>query len=551
MLLELSIQNYALIRSCEVSFEDGLSVLTGETGSGKSIIIGALGTVLGERADTNVLLDKERKCIIEASFDIRGYGLESFFESAELDHEDQSILRREIHPKGRSRAFINDTPVRLETLKAFGERLVDIHGQDETRLLKDKAFITRFLDAFSGQEDALDAYQKLFREHKELCREWEEVKERIRSDRADEDYYRFQLNELDEFELDPEEFEREEEELKRHENAEAIRNSFQKAREVFHQESLGVLDRLRELRDEWEELSEAHSGIRELHERLQSSYIELDDISSEVERMGDMEEGDPERGRRLKEKHDRLRDLMNKHDRDSIRELRELREQIRERIQGTGELDEREKELRERVEAQEAELRERAEALKKGRNAVTEKVSDRARSYLEVLGMASARLEVEVRDEEELGPLGDSSVALRFRSTPGAKPQELGKVASGGERSRVMLAMKAVFSEVRRMPSMILDEIDTGVSGDIAEKVGQIMKGMAERSQVIAITHLPQIAGKGDHHYRVFKEADGQETRTGIEALSEQERVEEVARMLSGEEMTQAAMEQARELLQV
>ncbi len=549
MLRELTIRNYALIEACDVSFEQGLSVMTGETGSGKSIVIGALGMVLGDRADTSALFDKERKCIVEAAFDIQGYGLETFFEEADLEHEGITTLRREIRPKGRSRAFINDTPVRLETLRDLGERLVDVHGQDETRLLKDKAFTTRFLDAFADQKERSDRYQSLYDEYRKKYRQWEELAERIRKDRADEDYYRFQLNELDQVELDPERFQEEAEELKRLEHAETIRNTLANARETLQQETYGVLDRLRELRDQWEGLTDVHSGIRELYERLESSRIELDDIASEVERMGDMEDADPQRGRELREKHDRIRDLMHKHDRSDVGALRELREELRARIQGSGSLQEREAELRKELEECYERAKEEADRLHEGRERVSEQVSERAQTYLDPLGMGSARIEVELREEPELTPLGKSSVGLLFRSTPGAKPQELSKVASGGERSRIMLAMKAVFTEAHGMPTMILDEIDTGVSGDIAEKVGVIMKGMAERSQVIAITHLPQIAGKGDQHYQVIKEEGAGEFRTRVQKLSEKERIEEVARMLSGEETTQAALDQAKELL--
>ena len=549
MLRELTIRNYALIEACDVDFEHGLSVMTGETGSGKSIVIGALGMVLGDRADTSALLDKEQKCIVEAGFEIDGLGLEAFFEDADLDHESVTTLRREIRPKGRSRAFINDTPVRLETLHALGERLVDIHGQDETRLLKNKAFVTRFLDAFAGQEERLGVYQNLFEQYQEKQRRWKELEERIKKDRADEDYYRFQLNELDQFDLEAERFQAEEEELKRLEHAETIRNSLAHARETLQQEGHGVLDRLRELKDQWEALSDVHSGIQELYERLERSRIEMDDIASEVERMGEVEEIDPQRGHELREKHDRVRDLMHKHDRSDVSGLKEMREEIRQKLEGSDSLQEQEEALRTELEERRDRLKEEAERLHEGRSEVLEQVSERARAYLDPLGMEKARIEVELKDEGELTALGKSSVALLFRSTPGAKPQELSKVASGGERSRIMLAMKAVFTEVQSMPTMILDEIDTGVSGDIAEKVGIIMKGMAQRSQVVAITHLPQIAGKGRVHYQVVKEEGEGKMRTRVEKLSEADRIEEIARMLSGKETTKAALDQARELL--
>lgn len=549
MLRELSIKNYALIEACEVSFDDGLSIMTGETGSGKSIVIGALGMVLGERADASALLDKEHKCVVEASFDIQEQDLDAFFEANDLDADPLTTLRREIRPKGRSRAFINDTPVRLDTMKALGERLVDIHGQDETRLLKDKSFVTHFIDAFAGQEEDLSLYQSRYSSYQEKLRRWEEVKEELKRDRADEDYYRFQLNELDEVDLDPDRFEAEEEELKRLEHAERIRQSLQNAREAFEQDQYGILDRLRTLREDWEDIKDVHSGVRELYDRLQSAYIELDDIASEVERIGANEEVDPSRGKDLREKHDRTRDLMQKHDAGNVEELKELREKFRERIQGANELEEEEERLKKELEEEEERVVELAKQLTEGRARVAEEVSARAQAYLEPLGMASSKIEVQVREEESLTPLGTSSVRFLFRSAPGARPQELGKIASGGERSRIMLAMKAVFSEVRPMPSMILDEIDTGVSGDIAEKVGSIMQGMAGRSQLIAITHLPQIAGKGDHHYKVLKEEAEGSVRTKVKRLSEEERVEEVARMLSGEETTQAAIDQARELL--
>ncbi|MFB6258766.1 MAG: DNA repair protein RecN [Flavobacteriales bacterium] len=549
MLRELTIRNYALIDACDVEFEDGLSLVTGETGSGKSIVIGALSLVLGSRADASALFDKERKCIVEASFEIQGQGLEAFFEEADLDLEPYTTLRREIQPKGRSRAFINDTPVKLETMKALGDRLVDVHGQDETRLLKDKSFITRFLDAFAGQEKDLDQYRYRFEAYRAKVREWEALKERLKRDRSDEDYYRFQLNELDEIDLDPERYREEEEELKRLEHAERIRGSLHRARDILQQDTYGVLDRLRELRDEWEGSAEVHSGIRELQQRLQSSYIELDDIASEVDRMSDMEEEDPERMRALREKQDRIRDLMQKHDQQEVEALRSFREELRERLRGTGDLEQQEKELRETLETEKERLEAWGRALDEGRQGVLEQVSNRAQAYLVALGMGSSRIEAKLEEEEGLTSLGKSSVSLAFRSTPGARPQELSKVASGGERSRIMLAMKAVFSEVRSMPSMILDEIDTGVSGDIAEKVGTIMKGMAERSQLIAITHLPQIAGKGDQHYQVMKEEEDGELRTRVRKLAQEERVQEVARMLSGEETTQAAIDQAKELL--
>ncbi|MFO8128556.1 MAG: DNA repair protein RecN [Bacteroidales bacterium] len=547
----LSIKNYALIRELEMQFPEALTVITGETGAGKSIMLGALSLILGKRADTGVLMDKKKKCVVEGTFRIRDYQLESFFSSHDLDFDEQTIMRREISPSGRSRAFINDTPVRLDLMKALGDKLVNIHSQQETVTLNDSAFQLGVLDGYAGLNAEAAKFRKDFRIYKQKDRELSELKALEQKSAADLEYYNFQLEELDKAMLREGEQEELEGELDILANAEEIKQVLLELNLVLEEEEQSVSASLSGLIRRLSGLSGYSKELGDIYKRLDSAAIELSDIATEAGRLSEKSSLDPGRLAAVNERLDTLYQLQHKHRVQSVRELIDLRDSFRKKINSIGSLEKQIEDLEKETDRLYADLDKRAMEIRKRRKAAFPGFEDHVLSVVRQLGMPDAVFRVRHKALQELSHDGKDKIIFLFNANRGGEPKELNKVVSGGEMSRLMLAVKSLVSEHNLLPTIVFDEIDAGVSGDIADKMGRILERMAAKMQVIAITHLPQIAGKGEAHYKVYKETDQSQTYSGIRALTPEERVEEIAQLLSGENVTASAVQTARELLDI
>lgn len=550
MLTHLSISNYALIDRLELDLEQGLSIITGETGAGKSILLGALGLILGKRADTQSLADPARKCIVEGTFNLSAIGLEDFFAAHDLDFDAVTLLRREINPQGKSRAFINDTPVNLTQLRALGEQLVDIHSQHDTLSLNYAGFPLSMIDSYAGNGSTAKKYTAAFEQFKALQSKLEKLREQVRQALADQDYFQFQYNELEEARLDLEPVETLEQELDTLGNAEEIKAVLLGAAEGLQGGESNLIAALSSIRAEVSRIARVHQPAKELDERLNSAFIELQDLAAEMEQQGEQVAHDPERISYVAERLDTLNTLLQKHRVQTTEELQAVQRQLGEKLQGYQHLDTEIAETQQQLEDARTDAFKLARKLSEQRAAQKPNIEKDVRKLLSQLGMPDAVLEVGISVSETLGPEGMDKVRFLFSANKGGAVRELHKVASGGELSRLMLSIKSLLANRTAMPTIIFDEIDTGVSGEIAGKVGNIMRQMAEGHQVISITHLPQIASKGHQHYMVYKAAKGKATRSDIRKLAEQDRVNELAKMLSGETLTDAALSNARALLE-
>ena len=550
MLVKLFVQNYALIRELDVEFETGLTIITGETGAGKSILLGALSLILGSRADTNVLLDKREKCVVEGSFRIEGYQLEDFFISNELDYDPVTILRREINPAGKSRAFINDTPVTVNLLKELGSRLIDIHSQHQTLMLNDNNFQLNVIDSFAGTLKLKNGYREAFNNFRRLRKEYAEVKELNDKNKADLEYYLFQLNQLAEAKLrqgEQEELEREQELL---EHAEEIKSSLENSSYLLQSEEGSLLIKLREVRSNISRICSFLPGGEELVSRIESSYIELNDLAGDLARLSDGIEANPGRLEKINSRLDLIYSLIQKHRVNNLDELILREAEIRSHIRSTGSTDERLQELESLLATEEKSLRSVAEELSARRKAVLHDVEGRITDILRQLGMPNGRFRIVISQSPDLTATGTDHADFLFSANKQIEPEDLARIASGGELSRVMLSLKSLLTRNTNLPTIIFDEIDAGVSGEVADKVGQILSLMGKYMQVVNITHLPQVASRGTKHYHVYKEEKGDETITCVKLLSAEERILEVARLLSGSEVTETAIRNATELLQ-
>jgi len=551
MLNNLNIQNYALIDELEISFPANLSIITGETGAGKSILLGALGLIIGQRADTGILQDKTRKCIVEAGFKIKDYKLNSFFKENELDYADETIIRREISPEGKSRAFINDTPVTLNLLKELGEKLIDIHSQHETLTLNNSSFQLELVDVFAAHEKLLDDYKsefQLFRQQQALLNG---LVERETQSKKDLDYFQFQFNELDEANLKADEQSGIEQELETLNNSEEIKLNLSKATQGLNGGEQNIVVSLNEVKIMVANMAKYNSSIKELSDRLNSSLIEIKDISNELETLEQDVSHDPKRIEELSLRLDNLYRLQNKHHVKTTQELIEIRNDLEKKLKEIGSLEADIERLKKEISAIEKSLRAKADKLSKNRQAAIPKIEKEIKKTLSDLGMPNAELKINqsVLPGNELNSTGADKINYLFSANKGGELKELHKVASGGELSRLMLSLKSLIAQLTSLPAIIFDEIDTGVSGDVANKVGLIMSKMAESMQVITITHLPQIASKGLSHFFVYKEEKNKKTYTQIKKLNKEERVVEIAKMLSTQNPTDAAIKNAKELL--
>lgn len=546
MLTQLNITNYAIIDNLNVALNDGFTVITGETGAGKSILLGALSLIMGKRADTSVLYDKERKCIVEAEFAVDN-SLKPFFEENDLDFESRTIIRREITSAGKSRGFINDTPANLGVLKQLSQQLIDIHSQHETLNLSSSQYQLNVVDQYAQQATLVNEYKKEFYLYNQLKEQLEILQEQEKQSNLDKDYFQFQFDELDEANLEQGEQEELEGELKMLEHAEQIKSTLFEVNGLLSDENAGV-DILQQAKNRLATISGMNSNLETLIERLDSVYIELTDIANEIESTNDKLDLDAEKQQEITERLDLIYKLQQKHRVDSIEELAEIKKELEEKLVGSDNLQHQIEAQVIAVEKQLNHVKQLAEQLSQKRLSVLRNIKADVEKILQVVGMKDAKLDIE-RNEVPLNDKGKDHISIQFTANKGIASQEIGKVASGGELSRLMLALKTVLSAKSNLPTIIFDEIDTGVSGEIADKMAAVMKKLSDNTQVISITHLPQIAGKGSSHYVVYKTVVDDRTISNMRQLDAAQRVEEIAKMLSGERLTQAALDNANELL--
>ncbi|MGQ8336853.1 DNA repair protein RecN [Sunxiuqinia sp. A32] len=549
MLKSLHIRNYALIDQLSIDFETGFNILTGETGAGKSIILGALGLILGQRADLNSLRRKEKKCTVEGIFSIAGYQLERFFQKHDLDFDEMTILRREIVPSGKSRAFINDTPVTLDVIQQLALMLIDIHSQHQNLELNNRSFQLKLVDLVAKNTEILREYSKLYNDFQQNKISLKNLKEEAEKAKADLDYFQFQFNQLDEARLNVDELEKLESEQAALEHAEDIKLTFGQLAEELDGGELPILSTLKERLNQLSKLTEYLPEARELHARLESCYIELKDMSSESEAISEKTEHDPGRIQFVADRLDLIYSLQQKFRVSSVGELVQIKEELEGKINQVTSFDEEIARLEKVIVDLEAQLKEKADILNSRRKSVAKNIQDKVVSILNKLNMANAEFSLQFNSLADFGLYGRDEVRFLFSANKNSVAQEISKIASGGEMSRLMLALKTLINDSKSLPTIIFDEIDTGISGETALKMGEILKELSENMQVINITHLPQIAGKGDHHYQVYKFDENNETYTSIRKLNDEERVEELAQMLSGDRKSETARGTARELL--
>jgi DNA repair protein RecN (Recombination protein N) len=549
MLLKLYVQNYALIKELDVGFENGLTIITGETGAGKSILLGALSLILGTRADSSVLLDKNEKCIVEGTFRIEDYDLNEFFNSNELDYETVTTLRREINPAGKSRAFINDTPVTVNLLKELGERLIDIHSQHQTLMLNDNSFQLSLIDSFSGIVKQKKAYTDTYLNWRKIKKEYGAIKEKADKNRADLEYYQFQYKQLEEASLkqgEQSELETEQEMLG---HAEEIKLALSSSSSLFFAEGVSILSMLREVKSNLARIKTFLPGSESLFSRIESGLIELDDLATEIEKLSVSIEADPQRLTLVNNRLDEIYSLIQKHHVNDLNELIVKKEEIKDLINSIVNSDERIIELEKLLEIEVTTLKAISEEISDKRISVLPEIESRVTDLLKQLGIPYAKFRISVSHLKEFTPSGIDQADFLFSANKQIEPENLAKIASGGELSRVMLSLKSLLTRNNNLPTIIFDEIDSGVSGEVADKVGHILSGMGKYMQVINITHLPQVASRGTRHYHVYKDDTDNSTFTRVKLLSPEERILEVARLLSGSEVTETAMNNARELL--
>ncbi len=549
MLQTLYIKNYALIDKLSIELNTGFNIITGETGAGKSILLGALGLILGQRADLTVLRDKNKKCTVEGSFDIKNYQLSDFFDQNELDYDDQTILRREITPAGKSRAFINDTPVNLKTIRELALQLIDIHSQHQNLELGNRLFQLKLVDLVAKNRSILEKYQQSFRLYSTTKSTYNKLIEQADQARKDLDYFEFQFNQLDEAKLKQGEQEELEAEQKQLEHAEEIKLTFGQLNDALEGDEIGLLSNLKDQVNRLGKMSDFLPEAKELHQRLESCYLELKDISDESAGVAEKVEHDPSRIQLVNDRLDAIYSLQQKFNVATVDELIKEHDELDSKINQIASFDDEIAELENQLNEQKTELNQITEELTTSRKSVNQFFGDSVVEMLQKLGMNNAVFQLDFEQTPQHTITGKDEVRFLFSANKSAAPQEISKIASGGEMSRLMLALKSLITDSKSLPTIVFDEIDTGISGEIAVKMGDILKTLSARMQVINITHLPQIAAKGDHHYQVHKFDEGEETYTSIRKLNDNERIDELAQMLSGDRNSDTARETARELL--
>ncbi|PNW25852.1 DNA repair protein RecN [Formosa algae] len=549
MLTSLSIKNYALIDDLQADFNTGFTIITGETGAGKSILLGALSLILGKRADLSSLKDDSQKCIIEAVFDVSNYNLESIYNQEDLDFETQTIIRREILPSGKSRAFVNDSPVTLNSLQTLGERLIDIHSQHQTMQLTDDVFQFQVIDALAKVDDPLTEYKVNLKTYKSLQKELKKLQDFQAEANKEHEYNSFLLQELIDAKLVDGEFESLEEEYETLDNIEAIKEKIAASHQLLSDEQIGGLAILTEIKSNFSKIASFSQKYKELYDRIDSSLIELYDVFTEIEASEDALEADPNRLEVVNSRLQLLHNLKKKHLVSEISELIEIQNALDEKVGVTENLDKNIQKLKTEITKLEKVLNALAKTIHTSRNAVIPSLKSQLETLLSDLGMANAQFEITLQVASEFHANGKDNLQFLFSANKGGSFKALNKAASGGELSRIMLAIKSVLSKYMQLPTIMFDEIDTGVSGEISNKMGVIMKQMSESMQVFAITHLPQVAAKGDTHLKVYKEDVNQITTTNLVVIKGEDRVVEIAQMLGGLELSSSAIAHAKQLL--
>lgn len=549
MLVRIRISNFLLIDQINLRLHEGLTAVTGETGAGKSIILGGLNLVLGKRADLKQIKDQDKKCVIEAVFEDRSKRVEQFLLANDFDIEDQIIMRREISNSGRSRSFINDTPAQLQQLEELGSMLIDLHSQFANLEIGSRAFKFKVVDTFSNSLDLFLEYQSKYQDWRRGEKQLEQLREALTKATQDQDYYEYQLKEFEELSIQPGEYESKKEELDRLSHSEEIKSTLTQSSEVLRGDSIDLLRHLRMIKDEMSGIANYSDGLDELNQRLNSVFIELEDIANEIDIVSGASELDEEQLTKLKERVDQINHFLHKYRVSSSEDLLHKQSELEGLLQDNSQLELKIKELEARQGSLESELRNIATNLHLSRVAKLNALESTLTESLVELGMPNARLNFHLDEKSELDPYGCTELELLFSANKGLTPGQVEKSASGGELSRIMLAVKSMLSDRSSLPTIIFDEIDTGISGEIASKMGEIMKRISANTQVIAITHLPQVAAKGKHHWLVKKDHQGSKTVTEVLNLAKEDRVIELAKMLSGESLSEAARENARNLL--
>lgn len=551
MLTQLSIKNFALIDSLQVEFDKGLTIITGETGAGKSILLGGLALILGKRADLSSLKDKTHKCVIEAEFSIKKYKLKNFFEEKDLDYDHDTIIRREILPSGKSRAFVNDVPVRLDVLNALGDQLIDIHSQHQTLQLTDNQFQFQVIDILAAVSDEVNSYQTVLKKYQSTEKELRNIQEERAALEKEHDYNMFLLKELEEAKLEGLILADLEAQYERLNNAEDIKTNLSASEQILSDEQIGVLNLLSELQVASGKLADIAPEFQQLAARVKSSYIELDDIYNEIINLQGEVSFDPSVFEEISGKLQKIFDLQKKHNVLTVEELLSIQSELSEKASVSENIDEvilaKEKELQELSK----QLKQIAKTIHAKRSKGIPTLVQQLENMLATLGMPNARFDIKVQLANQFYTNGMDDLQFLFAANKGGNFNELKKAASGGELSRVMLCIKAILSKYMQLPTIMFDEIDTGVSGEVANKMAKIMQQMSKSMQVFSITHLPQIAAKGKQHFKVYKQDINEVTTTQLKQLQTEERIQEIAQMLSGAKISDSALANAKELLQL
>jgi DNA repair protein RecN (Recombination protein N) len=549
MLIKLFVQNYALIKKLDIEFDTGLTIITGETGAGKSILLGALSLILGTRADSTVLLDKNEKCIVEGTFRLEEYEMNDFFNSNELDYEAVTILRREINPAGKSRAFINDTPVTINQLKDLGNRLIDIHSQHQTLMLGENLFQLNLIDSFAGTASLKFDYSSTYSNYRRLKKEYSGIKEKSDRNKADMEYYKFQLNQLEEAKLkqgEQEDLETEQELLM---HAEEIKLALSGSSNLLSSDGISILSMLREVKANIGKIKTFIPEGESLFSRTDSTLIELNDLAGDIDKLAFSIEADPHRLSQVNNRLDIIYSLIQKHRVNDLNELIIKKDEIKNHIGSIISDDEKLAELDSLLVKEADSLKTISEAMSEKRKSALPDIELKITGLLRQLGMLNAKFRISLTQIPEFSPTGIDHADFLFSANKQIVPENLARIASGGELSRVMLSLKSLLTKNNNMPTIIFDEIDSGVSGEIADMVGHILSDMGKYMQVINITHLPQVASRGTRHFHVYKDDTDDSTVTRVKLLSHDERILELAKLLSGSEVTETAMKNARELL--
>ena len=549
MLTALSIKNYALIDDLKVDFPEGFIIITGETGSGKSIMLDALSLILGKRADMSALRNKEEKCIIEAEFSLQNYEFQSLFQELDIDYDPQTIIRREILPSGKSRAFVNDVPATLEVLSRLGQVLVDIHSQHQTLALSDTSFQFAIIDAMANNKSLLTEYVQLHQLLKKEQKKLQELIEFQKNAKKEYDYNLHQLKELKSATLEEGILEELEESYEEASNVEDIKENVSESLYLLNDENIGILNNLRELKRSFSSLTEYKQLYRDLYERIESTFLELEDLASEISDIDESIEADPDNLEQISKQLNKIYSLQKKHSVATVEELIAIQQELEEAVSKTESVDIDLTKQKKIVEEQHTATLKKANQLHKAREKVIPALDKKLTNFMHELGMPNGRFSITLTATDTFFANGNDELSFLFSANKGGDFGQLKKVASGGELSRIMLAVKAIMAEHTALPTIMFDEIDTGVSGEISQKMGDIMKQMSQNRQVFAITHLPQIAAKGAYHFKVFKEDSKGKTTTHLKLLTEEERITELSEMLEGKNSGASARNHAIELL--